>query len=103
MTWLIGSNSPPTLAPPQNTEGWGGGALGRANRGGWYSPQSHKKTGVHNVSPLVHGVAVPPPPIYHSAGRKGGVGRLWVNIVTESVHKRAHQGEEHCPDKRPPQ
>jgi len=85
MTWLIGSNSP--HPPPQNMEGEGRG-VGWAGGGGWYSPQSHKKMRVNNLSPLVHGVAVPLPPIHHSAGRKGGVGRQWVNIVTESVHTR---------------
>lgn len=29
---------------------------------------------VHNLSRLVHGVAVLPPLIYHPAGRKGGSG-----------------------------
>lgn len=29
---------------------------------------------VHNLSPLVHRLAVPPPPIYHPAGRNGGGG-----------------------------
>lgn len=87
----------------EGLDGAGGNKAGYWGRLVQSTVSLKKKKKVHNLGSFVHGVAVPPSPIYHPAGRKGGSEETVGKYCDKECVQRAHHGEEHCPDKRPHQ